>query len=491
MNLSFHWQNFTNWIKDNLKITIISLVIFSLALATRLIYLEQIPVVFSQDQLNYLINSLSISLTGKGKSGEWSPESLTPVEPTFSELPAVLLTPVFALPFSWTVNARLPFVIISLTIPIFIALIVHSITKSKGAAYFSWILALFNPWFWQNARMTFDIPISLWFYLLGITLFLRTKKFYKLYSFIPFVIGFYCYQGFKLTLPFIVITLVIYDILQHKNFKIRQPLWWKKQLPNLLLIVATAVLTSFYLFFQLFTQQDSQNKLSGQLLTPNSAIVAQAVNNDRRLALATPLNSIFINKYLQTAKEIAGRYMLVFGWRELFFEISAASSSFAVWNHGMFYLIDAVLIFIGLHQLIRQKKYLTLYLIGSMLLIGALPSTLNQSIWLFFRSALIFPFLLILAGLGTWQLWQKTKKGFTVMAFVYSLSIIYFAFLYFVRYPVYGSENIFFSPRLLGEYLQRVDKNQQIFIFEKERDFTFTNYIFYNQLFTQDSASTI
>jgi len=360
-----------------------------------------------------------LSLTGKGKSGEWSPQSLTPVEPTLSELPTLYLSPIFKLPFSWTVSARLPSVLISLTIPIFIAFIAFELSESKKTAYFTCLLALFNPWIWQNSRMTFDVIFSLWFYLIGILVFLKTKKYWKLLSFIPFFLGFYSYQGFKLILPLINLVLIVYDILREKQINFLKFNWWHKQLPNLLLILTTVSLLIYYVFFQFLTQQDSQNKLNNQLLTPNSDTVIEAVHSDRRLALETSFNQFFINKYTQTIKEVIGRLLLVFGWRELFFEISASNSSFAVWSHGMLYLVDALLIGIGLYHLIKEKKYPTLFFIGSFLSIGAIPSAINQNIWLFFRSSFIIPSLIILASFGINKLWQKTKTGFTITLAIY------------------------------------------------------------------------
>jgi len=193
-----HFFAFTHSIsyhsKISTKLAIVSILIFTVALATRTILINQIPTSLSHDELNYVINALSLTITGTGKSGKWYPFSFTPVEPTLAELPAIFIAPFMLFPFPNLVNARLPFIFMSLSLPFFIAFITWQLTKSRGSTYFSLTIALFNPWLWQNGRMAFDSIFSLWFYLFGMLIFLSTKKYWKLASLPLFFLGFYfCY----------------------------------------------------------------------------------------------------------------------------------------------------------------------------------------------------------------------------------------------------------------------------------------------------------
>jgi|GEM_PF-1644863 len=478
--------------QENRLIWYLAFITISIGIFSRFSFLGQIPTVFSHDEMGYIINAQSVALTGLGRYGDWSPTSLTPVEPTLAELPTLLIAPFLYLPFSKEINVRLPFVIMSLTLPLIIGWLATTITKSKKIGWFSAGLALVNPWIWQNGRMAFDIPISLWFYSLGTVIYLSQRGAKKLLALPIFFLGFYCYQGYKPLLPLVAIALGLFDLWQTGliNSKNLNPLR-TKFLPNLGLIIFGIGLFSFYFFFQFSRQLNSQDKLSAQLLTPNSQIVTNAVNIDRRLALTTPFNAIFLNKYSQFTKEATGKFLQVLGWRELFFEISASSSSFSVWNHGMFYILDIILILIGGYALVKNRQSAILSFILIMMAIGTVPSVINQNAWLFFRSSFMFPFLIILAGAGLNEIFSTHKLIFKLVVFGYLIQVINFGFIYFVRYPVFGSENIYFSPRLVAEYLNRTAPNQKVVIFETEPEFAFRSYIFYNNLFSHLNAQEI
>ncbi len=469
------------------KLLFFTLLIFLLAIASRFIFLDRIPTVFSHDELGYVTNALSVFLTGLGKTGEWQPVSFKPVEPHLSELPTLFIAPFFYLPFSQIVSARLASVLMSLTLPFFLAGLCFSLTKSKKTAYLSFIIALFNPWIWQNGRFTFDIFFSLWFYVLGIFLFLKNKNGWQLVSLIPFFLGFYCYQGFKLLLPLIAFLLFIFSLIKKNKLSFSG----KQFKYNLLFFLSILALFLFYLLYQLPTQQLSVARIETQILLPNSEQISNVVNNDRRLTVSTNLSNLFVNKYVQLGKEMLGRLMFVFGPRELFFEINASNTSFSVWNHGIFYLVDALFLLIGIFVLFRQKKYKIIIFLGSFLLIGSIPVLITTSLWLYFRSSLIIPFLIIVISIGWREILRKNQKVFVVSAIFYFIFVINFAFNYFFRYPLFAAEGIFFSPRILASYLHRVPSDKKIIVFENEPEFLFTSYVFYNNLLTSDLIPTI
>jgi hypothetical protein len=469
------------------QLIVLTILIFLIALWTRLFLLSSIPTVFSHDEMGYVINALSVALTGTGKTGIWQALSLTPVEAHLAELPALFIAPFFHLVANNLVAARLVFVLMSLTLPIFIAGICLILSKSKKAAYLSLVIALFNPWLWQNGRLAFDASFSLWFYVLGIFLFLRKNNAWRLLSLLPFFLGFYCYQGFKILLPFIGIALVLFSFWQAKQVKdVKKPLFL-----NLIFIFSIFLLFIFYLTCQLPQQAASLNRIDSQLLLPGSEQIATIVNQERRLTLSSIWNQFFINKYTQFIKEMFNKLLYAFGSRELFFEINASGTSFAVWNHGIFYLLDAVFLLLGLLVFLKKKNYASLALLGAFILIGTLPVLMTNSLWLFFRSAFIIPFFLIFIGVGWLKIAQFNRKLFILCSLIYVVSMINFAFNYFYRYPLFASEGIFFSPRIVADYARRVPVDHKLVVFDHEPDFVFTSYIFYNELFNQESAAMI
>lgn len=115
---------------------------------TRFLLLSQIPTSLAHDEMIYAINAKSVAVSGTDLTGTWNPLSLTPMHPMFAELPTLLLAPFFRLPIDPVVAARLPFVLMSLAIPVLLAGIVYELFKNRRAAVCTAILAFFNPWIW-------------------------------------------------------------------------------------------------------------------------------------------------------------------------------------------------------------------------------------------------------------------------------------------------------------------------------------------------------
>lgn len=94
-------------------------------------------------------------------------------------------------------------------------------------------------------------------------------------------------------------------------------------------------------------------------------------------------------------------------------------------------------------------------------------------------------------GIGWNEILKRNKKIFLATFFIYFIFIINFSFNYFSRYPLFASEGIFFSPRIMADYINRAPKDVQIMIFEDEPEFSFTSYIFYNDLFDKKNSKKI
>jgi hypothetical protein len=141
--------------------------------------------------------------------------------------------------------------------------------------------------------------------------------------------------------------------------------------------------------------------------------------------------------------------------------------------------------------LLCKNSKQTLIFLTSLTLIGAIPSVLNQKYWLFFRASFIIPFLIIIAAFGINYLWKYKRKLFYLFSSLYLLLIVNFSFNYFIRYPVFAAENIFFSPRILANYLARNADMKKIVVFDKESDFTFSTFIFYEEKIRENNISNI
>lgn len=470
------------------KIFTVGFIVFTVLL-TRIAYLNTIPTTYSHDEFYYQLNAQAVAETGRDITGKWHPLSLTPVAPTLAELMTVFLSPFYLIHgLNPLIAGRLLFVFYGMVLPLILGSISYKLFNSKQAAFFTIILGWLNPWIWQNSRLTFDIMFSLFWYSAGIATYLWSKPRFSWLSLPLFFIGFYSYQGFKLVLLPIVGSLILYSLIQSESSK------WKESISrNLPLLIGALIIFIVYVTIQLPAQSTSKDKLSGQLLSPMSQVVIDAVNMQRRIALESQFTPIFSNKYSVWLQEVINRYLYVFSPKSLFTEVSASSSSFAVWTHGMFYLLDAVLMMLGSFCLLKRptrKRLAAATLLGLLAITAGIPSAVSISVWLYFRTSILLIVFLVLAGYGAHELKKHSNVLFFGFLIFYLFSVVRFGYVYFIRYPVFASENIFFSPRLIVEYANR-SKTESLTVYDPEPEFTFANYVFYNNLISQDAIDAI
>jgi len=475
-----------NFKKKDLKIFILFLVIFLVGIFTRFYNIDKIPPFAPHDELGYFINAKALQLSGSDITGTWSPLSLKPVTADLAELTTQIIFPFYLFPVDIFLAGKLPFLLMSLLLPFFIAGITHELTQSKNTALFAWLFSLFNPWIWQIGRMPFDGYASFFFYIVGGYLLLRLKKWQKLWSLLPLFVGFYQYQGHKLVFPFWVLAFSLYSA---KKFIIKKTVI-KEILPQLTVLFFSLFLFIFYILIQLPNHQ-SKNRLNS-LFKPNSSEIAQIVNDQRRLSIYSPLTNIFINKYTIWTAEVFERFVETYSFNFLFLEGQANNSSWSVWNHGIFYVFDSVLIVFGFIYLIISKKYKLIIFFSFLLLTSVIPSLISAGRSYFFRSSLNIPLLIIIAAIGAEYSRKISPKLIkNILILVYVFSVFHFAYLYFVRYPIVSSDRQFFSDRILSEYLRRIPKYQKTIIFTPEPEFTVSTYLFFNNILNEDNISVI
>lgn len=480
------------WLAKNRWFIFLSVLIFCLGLFTRLWRLSQVPTSLAHDEMIYAINAQSLALSGTDLTGTWKPWTLTPMHPLFAELPTIFMAPFTLLPLEPILAAKLPFVVMSLVLPIILSGIAFELLRDKKTSFFVACISLFNPWLWQFGRMGFDSYWSLFFYSLGAYLLLRLPRWQKLWALVPFIIGFYQYQGHKLAfLPWVGI-FVAYLVFQHirpnKRSRWKYQIDWKKVRAPVLVFGVAAVLFLFYVFVQLPGQSSSSR--IGTILLPSSPEIVQEVNEQRHLSLSTPVTGLGINKYTVWGEKLLERYAETYSPTHLF--LRSQYSGFNVWSHGVFYVLDAGLIALGALALWKQGREFLLGLFAVGLVTTVLSAIIGNGGSFVFRPSLSLPFLLLLAGVGARYLFGWLPKWiFVFLATSYLVGIVHFAFTYFIRYPVYAAESSYFSDKILADYIRRSDPQKSIVIYTREPHFTYTAILFYNDWLNRENISQV
>jgi len=448
-----------------------------LAIALRLYKLDVVPYGTSADESYYIYNAYSISQTAKDIEGKLLPlsfntnSSMSPVNTYISAVVVgVLGFNLFA--------ARLPAALIGVGSVILLYLITTSIFKNKWMGILSALLLAISPWALQLNRGNWDVDFAMFFYLLGIYLFItntKSKKF--LWSLIPFALAFYSYHATKVFFVFLIPVLL---------FIFRRDLMQKKKALIVFLTGAVLIVLSFFVIMktQNITRQEDV------FFTSNAKSIAKEVNFERDKNIAPwNLRAIFNNKLLTYLKVARENYLGAFSTNYLFMygEVGSGAVINNIFNRGELYIIELPLLLIGFAQLIIRKDKLPRNLIFSLLLISALPSTVTYDKNYVIRDFMMLPMFILIISAGLHALILKIKSfrkliAATILAglfFLYTFLFLGYLYQYYYRWPVYGAEAVKASSRDLANYVgQNRNNYKEVYIGNANRDLVIQYAIF-------------
>ncbi|MBU0618825.1 hypothetical protein KKD62_01160 [Patescibacteria group bacterium] len=462
------------------------IIIIAVSLFIRLWWIEIFPVGITHDEMDYIINAKAIYLTGRDTSGTWSPLSLTAKSyktPT-AELPSLIMAP-FIGPIKLSFrSAKIPYVIANTFLIIITSLIVFHFIGFR-AAFITGLLFAINPWSIHFSRTAFEAPLAICFFLTGLYILLKTKSWKILLTFPFFFLGFFSYHGTKLLfLPFVLV-IIMFHYFTTKGSKSKKPY-----------IVLFLLSLLIFLYFTFSLKYQAAGNRTKELIFFASNTISQVVDYERRASIPTRVTQIFSNKATHIIKAFTSQYLASVS-STLLFVNGEQRGAYSTWHHGLFYYIDFILLLIGIIVMANQNKHF-FYLLLSLGLIAPLPaalSNLGESYVL--RAALLFPILIIFVSRGISFLicasGRLSKLSAITFVIVYFIFLTNFLYLYFYRYPVYGSEGFFFSERILSHYIHRVkNKTKQLVVVSKEPWFLFEQYLFYSKIYeTREIAKEV
>jgi 4-amino-4-deoxy-L-arabinose transferase-like glycosyltransferase len=476
-------KEFINKILANYTI----LLILAFALLLRTIFLNEVPVGLSNDELSFIINAKSISLTGKDILGSWQPWSLQPIYNTFpmSELSFLIAIPMISLFKITLFTAKLSYALFG-TLLVGILYLITNKLFSKEKAIIVGAVAAISPWGIFFGRTAYDFPLAICFYMLSLAILLYSKGWKILLTFIPIFLAFYSYIGTKIIfLPFSIFTIFFsWYILNNKKYT------------KYYLILAIACISLFFFFLASINSQNTGQRLS-EVLSPSNQTVIDKVNSDRKLSIGSPINSLVINKYTVFAKDFMNKYIGAFSPQ---YQLITGDSNMHVslWNHGYFYYIDFIFLLMGFYYLFQKNKKAAILLVG-LVLIAPLPAAFSiaQEGYVH-RWALVYPLFIIIIGIGISYFISLPrrlllKKLFIgLVAIAYSALFINFLVIYFLRYPIYNSEGSNFSTRILARYVVFAQlRGKFVYVHSPEPNALYRGYVLYSNSYNKQSAQTV
>ncbi|MDA1079249.1 MAG: hypothetical protein O2840_01000 [bacterium] len=462
-------------------------VVLLCSLVLRLHKLSTLPSVISHDEIYYIVEAKTISISGKDPTGTWHPSNLIPANSLFAELPGTVMAAAAKLfPENTVFAGRLTSAVMGALLPLFLAGVVFELSKSKRLFFITFLLASVNPWMFQFSRMTFDSLFSLFFYFFGFYIFLRLSGYKKLLALVPFILGFYQYQGLKVIFfPFVLITAAAVVLQGGEKDTSR-----KRLQPVLVFLLLASV---FFVWQVVRITNLDVGARTNDLIFANRSNFQIEAGVQQQQSIENKFQRVFVNSYTVMARSAAQAYLESFNPRQLFVHGEARRNPFSVWSLGIFHLIDAPLMAIGLITLWRKKSHKTLALIISLLLlIGPLPSALQTNdTWIMFRSSLLFISLLAVSSYGMYTISKLNRGIFTAVILTYSIFVAQYFYEYFYRYPIYGTQGKYFAERVLGEYIKRTPKTQTISVYADEKYFVFLEILVSANLITPETITQL
>ncbi len=464
------------------------LVVFIFSFAIRIYQISSIPAFVVSDEIQYISEARSLGISGRDLSGSWSPLSLTSASGWYAELPGSMMLPATLL--FWNdpmLSAKVTHVLMGSFIPLLLGGIALSVFKNKRMAAFILTLAAINPWLFQFSRLAFESYFSLFFYLLGMYVFLAFSDWKKLWALAPFFLGFFQYQGHKLLLVPFVLLLALYlfadRFLEKKKWAVQLS---KLERATIVIVLFSLILTGIFIY-RLPSQAAGER--TTQISFLDSEGLSTEVNAQRQASITNPLQPLFTNKATVFIHDATAKYLGTFNFVYLFSGGANSSDSWAVTSHGKFFLLDILLIIAGLTYFSDKKYQRGLTLVIALLLISPLPGMLATGpLWATFRTAFVIPFLLLLAGAGAERFYTLFgRKFFTAVAVVYILFTLPFFYDYFFRYPIYSTGDVYFYNRVMASYVKRSDRSDKTLILADETRHLFITLLFYNGWLTKET----
>jgi len=448
-------------------------IILLFSLFTKLFLLNQFPTGITNDELHFVLNAKSVFLNFSNLADNWNPLSFKTIpNESSSELTFLVMAP-FIGPLPTTLFSARLFSALLGTASVFLIFLISRQYLSKNISLSIAFIASLNPWLFYVSRTAFDAPISIFFLLLFIYLIQKLSGRNKVFSFIPLAFSFYTYIGIKPIIIFVSL-FTTYFIYKSKSNQSIKPL------------LSINFLTILMIFIYYLGLGNSSSRVS-ELILPSSPSITSQVDLYRGQTTPNFLTPVFVNRYTVYTQTVLSKWANSFSPNLLFLKGDDTHTG-SLQRHGYFYLFDALLLILGFYFLYQNHRRLFFYLI-SLLIIAPLPEAIRKDVIpaYVFHSALQFPILIIIAGVGFYQFFSRFK----IIVPLYLLLFINLLFIYFYQYPNYAPQAFSYNNHLLSSYLLSENKDQNIVVVVKEPSTIFKNMIFYGNFLTKSTFSKI
>lgn len=452
------------------------ILIVLLGIFLRFFLLGVVPKGVTNDEVGYIYNAYSIAKTGQNVFGEflpfltWVNKGGTP----FLPVPIYLSAPFFWIFDLSATSARLPSAILGVLDIILLFVLVKKLFNNNLLAVLSALFLAISSWHLHLSRTAYDPNYALFFYLLGIVLFILEieKKRLPMFSLTSFFLAIYSFRGMNLL--FFPLSLILVW------FSIRELKITKKQLAfsigGFFLIVLSLALV-------IFTNGEKYIAEAGRFF--NREVAQEEIDQQIREAQGPlSIRRTFLNKATYILDNLRENYINALSPGFLFLH-GESTQIYSIWSRGRIYFIDLVFIILGFVFLFKLNKKRAFF-VTLLLLSSALPAVLSGppfSARNFFMSVT----LPIFSAGGTLLVLSYLKKqnlktvGVLIIVTLYCYSFTSYLFDYYGRFAYYAAEPWFKSLKDLSSVINEDKQNYDRVIIGRSSFQDLLQYAFYSK----------
>jgi 4-amino-4-deoxy-L-arabinose transferase-like glycosyltransferase len=421
----------------------------------------------SWDEAAIGYNAFSIAKTAKDEYGNKHPFLFK----SFNDfkLPGYIYLDAFVIRFFGLsgLTVRAPSALAGVLAVLTLYIITKNLFGEKVALLSAFLMAV-SPWHLQFSRAAFEGNTAMTIFLSGLALFfLGFKNRLAAFASLPVMFfSLYFYYAPRLLIPFIVAASVFFF-----SSKIRYNLKFFK------IGLALAILTSLPVVFVSFTP-DGQKRAAEVSIFSDRTLSLPYILADAGNSIGS--SYLFLNRripyFLEFSRNFASHLSPTF-----FFFADDPNPRHRPFNHGNFYLFEAVTILFGMIALIKVKKSPSTKLLFIWLITAPIVASLAIDTPHSLRALLMLPPLLIISAIGTEKILKYQKLRPFIIVIV-SLFIANYLSVYYILYPQQDNISWAYGHKQVFEKLKHLEDETNRIVFTGYFWKPYISYLYYNKV---------
>jgi 4-amino-4-deoxy-L-arabinose transferase-like glycosyltransferase len=434
---------------------ILLILIFVLALVLRVYRIADFPAGPNLDEVSQGYSAYSILKTGRDEWGEFLPLSPRAFGDFRAPLYTYLIIPSVAFLGLNEFAIRFPAALLGSLAVVVLYLLTKELFKNEKLALVSAFLLAINPWHLSLSRGAFEASLHVFFFPLGLLLFLKGLKSWKYLLVSGCVLGLnlFSYYAPRFFTPLVVLFLVFF---YRKDFF--------KEKKNLLF---GALFGFFVCLSVLALLAGGKTRVSDtSLLNPAGGWQRVAARQYEAVWLGfyPMVEKAFNNKLMLVSSDFYKQYLDYFSFSFLFSRGPLEATYGMVPGRGVLYLFELPLIIYAIYLVVKSKEKPGL-LILLLLFVSPLAAALAKGERAANRAVPMLPLWQIVSSVGAVGLWEYSKKkvsrklflaGFLVISV---LSLAFFLEDYFYHAPIQNAPNMSYGWRQISDFLRQNSSN--------------------------------